>query len=104
MKEKYTKHFIDDRADRATYILLTTGLGNDVMTVTKAEEKAKYTVTDEGVLIIRSTRTQKIITIYYLEKHQFNKIFATDCPLCVRNAIKRNEHRGYIKKQTLAKY
>lgn len=102
MKEKYSKHCTEDRADRITFILIQTGIGNVVFQ--KKVKDRLVCLTDEGVAVIKAMNGT-VITMYYAEMAQAR--FACEeesIPRAVKVAIQRNTKRGWIIEQNKVRY
>lgn len=100
---KFSRHLLEERADRAAFILIHTGLGNIVYSAPAAENRTAY-ITDEGVIYFKGA-DGVIVTMYYLEIDQARYFCKEEkIPEKVKHAIERNRKRGYIEKQNQVKY
>ena len=92
-----TKHFRNDRADRATYIAQTVGFGEVVKETMRNNTATIEQVTETGVIIVRNLNTA-IITMYIGQMNQIAAIYGDKrVPMWLVNKIKKNVK--YAKKQ-----
>lgn len=97
-KEKFSKHFINDRMERYVFIATKVGIGDVVYTtqqIDKQNRNAIYELTKKGVLIIRDVTDRTIITMYCPTLCQVKGIFKQDVSVTMRNVIRGNEKKGF---------
>ena len=101
-KVKLSKHLLEDRSDRVTFILMHTGIGTVIYE--KLKEGRRLCLTDEGVVLVKGI-DDTIITMYYAEMAQAR--FACEeerIPKAVKSAIERNIKKGWLTAQNTTKY
>ena len=96
-----SKHFREERLNRATYIATTVGFGEVV-----AEMPSKALVmriTDTGVILVVEPETDTLVTMYIATVEQYTYI--ANCvrvPKDLKKEVKHNESKNYTKEQYLA--
>ena len=100
-----TYHAREERTDRLTYIAMTVGFGNVVLTSRRPEEKKIDYLTDTGVLMIKG-EDGALITAYICD---INKAFAiykkcgfSTVPPRINAVIRKN--RIHLKMQNEVRY
>lgn len=101
-----TRHFREDRIERAAYIAQTVGFGDVYVRHTYTREGYErpitIEVTDTGVIVIRGD-DRAIITMYIATTSDLIKMFKASglgrVPTCLINKAKKNMTRGYVNAQ-----
>lgn len=79
MKAKMTYHAMNDRKNRAEYIINTIGIGHAVAsTPSRNDPTTLRTLTDTGLIIVTSIKTKKIITFFIASVKQGVAIYSED--------------------------
>ena len=101
-----TRHFREERLDRAAYIAQTVGFGEVCVRHTYSREGYARPITieftDTGVIIVRGDNNA-IITMYIATTSDLIKNFKASglgkVPMNLINKAKKNMARGYVKTQ-----
>lgn len=101
-RTKMTKHFQEDRINRAVYIGLTIGFGEIIHErAVEVDGFVRYhCVTNTGVVIIKNLHKTIVVTAYILTVSQLKKLYDNerDIPLSLLATVKRNEKQELHKK------
>lgn len=101
--ERISAHMINERMDRYIFIQTHTGIGNPVVEIYVPERDHIEMITDTGVLLVTDKEKKVLITCFYVHLDKAVAIFqgATNDTITreVRNAIKMNAKRNYMKLQ-----
>ena len=96
-----SKHFREERLNRAAYIATTVGSGEVV-----AEMSSKALVmriTDTGVILVVEPETDTLVTMYIATVEQYTYIAnLVRVPKDLKKKVKYNESKNYTKEQYLA--
>lgn len=94
-KVRMTKHFQEDRINRAVFIGMTVGFGDIVhQHMVKDEHGTRlHCATNTGVDIIKTSDGKTIITAYIMTTTQLKRLFDNegDIPLSLLAQVRRNE-------------
>lgn len=101
--QKMTKHLTEDRINRAVYIAMTTGVGNEVYRVFDESRKSYSCLTDTGVIVVRNPQ-DVIITMYYASMAQAFAISKGQLSKALLEIIRRNHQKHYKRDQEKIKY
>ena len=99
-KVKFSKHLVEDRADRFVTIATKVGFGEVIMTSTYSDKEGKWTdrtveLTSTGVCFVKS-KDGTIITLYCATIAHIKASFHLDrLPNDLFTVASRNERKGY---------
>lgn len=97
-----TRHFSEERADRATYIARTVGFGTTVAYMQRDYGTSRYAIhelMETGVVIIRNGNSGAIVTMYIASFEQVNQIYQSNhkkVPEWMRKKAYNNKKKGYL--------
>lgn len=98
-KTRMTKHFQEDRINRAVYIGLYVGYGDIVhKQLVKDEHGVRmHCVTNTGVDIIKDPAEKTIVTAYVLTPTQLKRLFNSEgeIPLSLMATVKSNTRKEH---------
>lgn len=98
--EHISAHMINDRMDRYIFIQTHTGMGNIAHEEYVPERDHIEIITDTGVLIVTDNEKRVLITCFYLSMDKAKALYKDKpIPPKVRNVIKSNMKKNYIKLQ-----
>lgn len=104
---KTTKHFREDRMDRAVYIAQTVGFGEIVLSVVDENRHNLFELYESGACVIRALSEEaEIITMYIATLEQVNRLYRIAnrrTPTFMVNKAKHNTHKKYIQNQPKGK-
>lgn len=101
-RELVTKHFVNDRIERATYISKTVGFGDVVFTDLPTANNTYKEVTKTGVIVVRGD-DRVIVTMFIATPSQIVSVYASKgarVPQWLYQKAKKNSK--YMKNQPLA--
>ena len=101
--QKMTKHLTEDRIDRAVFIAMTTGVGNEVYRKYDEIRNSYSCLTDTGVVVIKNPQ-DVIITMYYASVAQAFAISKGQISKTLLEVIKKNCEKHYKRDQERIKY
>ena len=103
-KINFSRHFMQDRADRYIFIAQTVGFGEVVHThqVHTTKGSGYVEITTSGLVIVRGD-DETVITMYLASFAEIKRYYEEKrVHREVELAAKRNERKGYIEKQNHA--
>lgn len=93
-----SKHLINDRMERAAFILANIGLGKTIKEhYCEADQTQKAcwrTLTDTGVIIVYDKKKKKVVTMYIASMKQAKAFFPENAYILPKNlysVIKKNQ-------------
>ena len=102
--EHHSIHLDTDRKYRWDYITANIGLGQPLIKVPYASRMSETELTDTGVIVIRSTRTGDIITMYLPTEKQVRYLYHIAgrqvVPVAIITKVRKNQ-RHYDKMKKL---
>ena len=105
--KKTTKHFREDRMDRAVYIAQTIGFGEIVLSVIDESRYNIFDLYESGACVVRAwSEDAEIITMYIATLEQVNRLYRLAnkrTPTYMVNKAKNNYHKKYIQNQPKGK-
>ena len=95
-----SKHFKEERLNRATYIATTIGFGNVIAELPSHDLTMR--LTDTGVVFVVESETDTLVTMYIASFEHYTYISnLVKLPKNTKKIIRYNEAKGYTKEQYL---
>lgn len=89
-----SKHCVDDRMERLQFIAEKIGFGTEIAEIYDPAREAWRSLTDTGIIFIRSADHSKVVTAYVATRRKAMEI-CENLPNEVLKAIRRNLKLGY---------
>lgn len=94
MNFQLSRHCVNDRLDRLTFIMTHTGLGDTVCEYYNTQEDTLYRLTTTGVVMVLNGNGTLLVTAYYVQKPKAYAIFQ----LCESATMPYNRYVEIVKK------
>ena len=97
-KVKFSKHALEERADRIAYIATTIGFGEIIFQEWDDRYQNYQCLTDTGVIIAKAS-DDTIITMFIATYDQAHRLMKGKVPTAVKNKILKNMKRNRTTQQ-----
>ena len=95
MTANLSNHLVRDRIDRMNYIVNQIGIGTVIIEAIDPKTHAIRQLTDTGIMIIKSEKEDKIITMYVANQKNLHECYKwagrKKVPEAMENKVKKNK-------------
>ena len=102
LRIRFSKHALNERADRIAYIATTIGFGEIIARKLVVDERGKVMrlLTDTGVIIVTDPHEECILTMWIADPTQVKNFYPEGvCNHAVLRLVKNYMEQGYHNKQ-----